>query len=280
MVKRITVVLALAALMTTASAALSAQEKEVKVVVTAGEGGPSACAAAKELTPGQMEKVEKLREEHRLRAVELRADLTKLGVELKRETDKPEPNMGAVEATLKKMSSVRERIQMSRIEHRLAMRKLLGDDCMAHMRRGSGDRDMTWIEAEAEEGDEPGEREVRIMRFKDRDGAGMPPGCGGGRLDRMKARGRGMKAACDPGSCGMMMHREGSAPGACCAPREGHICIMRRAGRDRSCDGSCSMHKGNWESRMFRPRGKRTAHRCSEDCRIMEWKERMPAERR
>ena len=245
MAKRFIVMLALAALMMSVSSALVAQEKEVKVIVSDNEES-AACARGMKLTDEQRAKVEELRTEQRLRAIELRADLAKLDVELQRETDKNEPNMTSVEATLKKMSAVRERSQMNRIKHDLAMRKLLGDDWRARVRPGGGD-DMMWIEAEAEENSGRGEREVRVMRFRDRDGRES-------------------------------MHRERLAPGACCPARGTREFKILRARSGRAACHADGARKNNWDSRMFRPRGKGTDRCCSGDCRHMECQRRLPEE--
>jgi hypothetical protein len=51
--------------------------------------------------------------------------------------------------------------------------------------------------------------------------------------------------------------------------------IVRGGDRTRC---TCS-HKSVWESRMFRPRGKKTeAHNCTGDCRHRDMKSDMPAE--
>ena len=152
----------------------------------------------------------------------------------------------SVEATLKNMSAVRERIQMNRIKHDLAMRKLLGDDWRARVRPGGGD-DMMWIEADAEENCGRGEREVRVMRFRDRDGREL-------------------------------MHRERLAPGECCPARGTREFKILRARSGRAACHADGARKNNWDSRMFRPRGKGTDRCCSGDCRHMECRHRSPEE--
>jgi len=279
MMKRFAAVAALAALAMFAASMAAAQEKEVKVTVVAGEDASATCAHASKLTDEQRAKVEELRAEQRLRAIDLRADLQKLGVELKRETGKAEPDMKAVEAILKKMSAAREKLQMSRIEHGVAMKKLLGDDWRGHMSRGRGGEETMRVEVEA---GEDCEHDVRVLRFKDRDAVreGRMPGPDGRRF-RVKAVPPAKMSACVPGHPVMMKHRKGSAPKAGCSGHDawGGKAVRARASR-KDCSGSCAAHKSVWESRMFRPRGKKTEHRCTCGERHIEWRHETPAEGR
>ena len=280
MMKRFAVVAALASLMMFAASMAAAQEKEVKVTVVAGKDATATCAHASKLTDEQKAKVEGLRAEQRLQAIELRADLQKLGVELKREKGKAEPDMKAVEAVIKKMSAARERLQMNRIEHGIAMKKLLGDDWRGHMSSGRGGDEMMRVEGEAGEG---GERDVRVLRFRDRDAAreARMPGPEGRRVERMKAVPHAKMSVCAPGSPAMMKHRKGSAPKAGCMGHDarGGNAVRARANR-KDCSGSCAPYKSAWESRMFRPRGRKTEHRCTCGERHIEWRHEMPAEGR
>jgi Spy/CpxP family protein refolding chaperone len=279
MMKRFAAMAALASLVMFAASMAAAQEKEVKVTIVAEDEASAPRAGAMKLTDEQRAKVDELRTEQRLRTIELRADLAKLGVELKRETGKSEPDMEAVEAVLKKMSAVRERIQMSRIEHGMAMKKLLGDGWRSHARRERGEKDTMWIGAG--ECEEHGDRDVRVIRFKDREGAARQ-GADGRRLGGMAVVPHAKASGHAPGSPAMMKHvRKGIVPKASCPAHDarGGKALRARSAR-KVCSGSCAAHKSNWESRMFRPRGKKTEHRCVCGGRHVEWRHEMPAEGR
>ncbi len=249
MVKRFVIALALVALIILPASQMAAQEKEVKVTVTAGDDESAVCGGMMpKLTDEQREKIERLREEQRLTGIELRADLQKLGVELKREMNKPDPDMKAVESVLKKMSAVRERMQMGRIEHNLAMRKLLGDNWRAHMSLGRGDGEMLWIEADAEdaESDSHVERDMRVYRMRgdDRSSRGRE-----GRMRMMRSRSGGFMQGCCPS---VRMMRGGNTP--CCA--HGGGMMMMKEGHE--CTAECA-HGGGM---MMMKKG----HECTAEC--------------
>lgn len=270
---------ALASLAVFAASTAAAQEKEVKVTVIAeDEARPE---RAPKLTEEQRAMVEELRTEHRLRTIELRADLQKLGVELRRETAKNQPDMKAVEAALKKMSAVRERLQMSRIEHGVAMRKLLGDDWRRRAGRAPDTPGMMRVGAEEAGCRDHGEGDVCVYRF--RGGESARGGRTGRRIAGMPAIPHAKTHECFPGAPVVMKHpRAAAAPKAACHPREagGAKVVCVRSMSKKVCDRSCASHRNNWDGRMFRPRGKKTEHRCVCAGRHVEWRHEMPAEGR
>jgi len=264
MKKRLLVGVVLMLVVFAISTMLAAQEK--------APAGKEMAARHKEmkLTDDQKAKVEELKTNQRLKTIDLKADLQKLGIMLKQEMMKPEPNKQELEGIVKKMSVAREKLQLAHIEHMLAMRKILGPDWRAHMSMGGGEG-------------------CKMM-----EGPGMMEGCG-------MAEGPGMKGgAMDQGSGGCMMHRS-PMPGAARergtmrAPmrrmmREGkgrgveekrmvwieksgsgkHCCSSAKSSMgNKSCKGSCSTTGGSWNQKMFRPFGKKDGHSCSGDCKGM-----------
>lgn len=212
MKKGLTVAFVLVAFVLAGAAMVSAQEKEMKVTVTAGADGAKACAKEMRLTDEQKDTLADLRRECSLKGEELRADLAKLRVAMKRAMSADEPNLAEIEGVVQKMSAVREKMQMNRIECMLQSRKILGPDWRKHgglgcmgmsgcMSGDEGDGVMRWmgagddgeetydIEIETEGEDAPGG--MRVMRFRggDERTAGMPgrkvlmlrspEGCGG-----------------------------------------------------------------------------------------------------
>lgn len=208
MKKSLTVAFVLAAFVLSGAAMVSAQEKEMKVTVTAGADEAKARAKEMRLTDEQRAKLAELRRECSLKGEELRADLAKLRVAMKRAMSVAEPNLAEIEGVVQKMSAVREKMQMNRIECMLQSRKILGPDWRKHgglgcmgMSGDEGDGVMRWmgagddgeetydIEIETEGEDAPGG--MRVMRFRggDERPAGMPgrkvlmlrspEGCGG-----------------------------------------------------------------------------------------------------
>jgi hypothetical protein len=171
----------------------------------------------------------------RLKTIDLKAEQQKLGIMLKKEMMKPEPAMQDVEGIVRKMSAVREKLQLARIEHMLAMRKILGPDWRKHMQAGMGGCGDMMGEAGMEfAGDE---KDVNIMR---KPTPGMGEGCGmmGKRVMRIRTAGRDSKPCCSMERPGM-----GAMKGGCMMMQKGGKC--------------CSQMSGKWHSKMFRPFGKK-----------------------
>ena len=186
------------------------------------------------LTDEQKAKVEELKTSHRLATVDLRADLEKIGIMFKEEMAKPEPNKQTLEGLVKKMSVAREKLQMSRIDHMLAMRKILGPKW-----HGEGACAM---------GGEPG-----MMNR-----GGERAMLGRGRMPRAERSGA---KACPS------MSRMGGGQGDCCEKGA----MMSGCKGSGSCKGSCSSAsaRGNWRNKMFRPDGRKSGKSCSGDCKSM-----------
>jgi len=96
------------------------------------------CKKEMKLTDEQKTKIEEMKMNLRLKMIDLKADQEKLGIALKKEMMKPEPVMKDIEVVVKKMSAVREQIQLARIGHMLAMRKLIGPEAFKSMHGGMG----------------------------------------------------------------------------------------------------------------------------------------------
>ena len=100
---------------------LSAQAGPMK-----GEG----CMSDKrlDLTAEQKVEMEKLKLEHKLAGVDIRAEQAKLRLEMKKEMMKDDPSRKALEKLAKGIAANREKMQMMRIEHMLDVRKMLSAD--------------------------------------------------------------------------------------------------------------------------------------------------------
>jgi len=164
----------------------------------------------------------------RLKTIDLKAEQEKLGIMLKKEMMKPEPVMQDIEGVVKKMSAVREKLQLARIEHVLAMRKLLGPDWRKLMRPGMGECKDECKEMMGG----PGMMGRRVIRMRTA-GSDSKPGCS---MERP-----GMAAM--KGGCMMDKGQEMGEKGGCMMMQKG---------------GKCSSHmSGKWHSKMFRPYGKK-----------------------
>jgi Spy/CpxP family protein refolding chaperone len=133
-------------------------------------------------------KMEKLRLEHQLANIDLRAEQMGLRAKIKEELLKEEPSRKTIEKYAKSMSANREKMQMSRLDHMLAVKKILKPEQWQH-----------FVEHHAE-----------MM-------------CGGGM--RGCCHGDGMMGRCRGGSKGMMgkammRHREGADPKGACPYKE------------------------------------------------------------
>lgn len=319
MKKVLTVALVLVAFALSGVAAVSAQEKEMKVTVTAGADDAKPCAKAPNLTDEQKAKLEGMRRECALKGEELRADLAKLRVAMKRAMSADEPKLAEIEAVVKKMSAVREQMQMNRIQCMLEARAILGPEWREHCgsgcgrMRGDGGLGPAWmgmmgdeenLDVTVETADEDAPGGMRVMRLRgdgvDRPGRRMlmprsPEGCGGAPGACMGEaphagcpmaegrRGAAMRAPRAP-MRNLRVERMHAGPGAGCAMMNvpGRVCagtcataektrkviVVKKGEAGRECAGTCGSggaRRGNWESRMFRPQGKKT-HRCAGDC--------------
>lgn len=147
------------------------------------------CKNEMKLTDEQKAKIEDMKMSFRLKMIDLKAEREKLGIMLKKEMMKPEPAMKDIEVVVKKMSAVREQIQLAGIGHMLAMRKILGPDAFKSMHGGmgmgcgmEGMRGMSCCDEE---------KDCMMMRGKGR-GMGEERGMPGKRMMRTEASGCGM----------------------------------------------------------------------------------------
>jgi hypothetical protein len=212
---------------------LFAQEK------AAGEGEKASSKKAMKLTDEQKTKMEELRADFQMKTIDLKAEREKLAIMLKKEMDASEPSMQEIAGIVKKMSAVREKLQLAGIEHAIAVRKLLGPEWRALRRSGMGER-RGMMEKRTMHG-----RRERPEGAMERPGMPMGPRIGamkGGRImtqkrgtcssdrtgnwNRMMFRHFGKRSGCS-GMGGCMMHggaghRTGAMEGGCKeAGREG-----------------------------------------------------------
>jgi hypothetical protein len=219
------------------SSALLAQEKAPV------EKEKGTCKKEMKLTYEQKAKIEEMRTNLRLKMIDLKAEREKLAIALKQEMKKPEPSMQEIEGIVKKLSGVREKIQLATIEHRLAMKKFLGPDAckggFMGMGEGCGEKDHG-------EGHEC--RMMRQPRMGMREGREMPHR----RTMVIKTDGSG----CEMGHGGTVMWQQ-RASGAGCAEHAGMadcVVMMKKAHK-------CNHPRyGNWYHKMYRPFGRGDAH--------------------
>lgn len=228
------------------------------------------------LTTEQKAKMEELKVEHRMKAIDLRAEREKLGLMLKKEWMKPEPSAQELESLVKQMSAVREKLQMNTVQHMLAVRKLLGPDWRMYLKAGAGECcEMigelgmpmsggseccpmmgSMMSPMAGAGGCSGMGEKRVIRIVG-DGPGAAPDC------MMGKRGMGaMKSGC-------MMHK--GCKGLCMSGRGGMMgggCIMHQGSKSCCSSRACKSH-----SKMFRPFGKKGC--CSSQSGCMMGKQGM-----
>jgi len=229
MKKGFVVVMVLALMLLLGASMIAAQEKAAPAKEQAS------CHKEMKLTDENKGKVEELKMNFRLKAIDLKAEQQKLGIMLKKEMMKPEPVMQDVEGIVRKMSAVREKLQLARIEHMLAMRKVLGPDWAKRMGPGMGGcKEMMGDPGMECAGDE---EDVNIMRESM---PGKGEGCGmmDKRVIRIRTAGPDSKPCCSMERPGMGAMKGG--------------CMMMQKG------GKCSSHmSGKWHSKMFRPNGRK-----------------------
>ncbi|MCX5752224.1 MAG: hypothetical protein NTW97_01120 [Candidatus Krumholzibacteria bacterium] len=203
MKKGLMILVALSIAFLMSASMLVAQEK------AATEREMGSCMKEMKLTDEQKAKIEEIKTNFHMTMIDLKAERAKLCILLKKEMMKPEPAMKDIEGIVKKMSAVREKIQLAGIGHMLAMRKLLGTEACKGMRCGmgmgcgrAGMRGMSCCEED---------NDCSMMCGQ---GPGMGEGCGGA---GMKGRGAGMKGGC-------MMGKDGAAG-----------CPMEGAGKKIEC---------------------------------------------
>jgi hypothetical protein len=264
MKKGLTILVALSIALLMGASMLVAQEKAAvekekascqKEMQVAGKEMGS-CGKEMKLTDEQKAKLEEIMMNFRLKMIDLKAEREKLGITLKKEMMKPEPVMQDIEGIVKKMSAVREKIQMAGIECKLACRKLLGPEACKGMPGGMGsmrgmscggeEKDcLMMCEPGSGAGEECGMPVKRMMKMRmEAPGCGMEKGEGCG-AEGMKGCGSGaMKAGC-------AMEKGAPGAGGC----EGDVktdckIIVKK------CEGRSPRMYGNWHHKMFRPFGK------------------------
>lgn len=266
MKKGLVVMVAAAFMLLFSVSMIAAQEKAtVEKTMAACSMEKATCEKGMKLTDEQKGKVEELKTNFKLKTIDLKAEQQKLAIMLKKEIMKPEPAMQDIEGLIKKMSAVREKLQLARIEHMLAMRKALGPDwkkimhpdmgCCPDMMGGSGmkcggDERGAILERRPMRGAAP-MKGGRMMRMKQ----GM--GDKGGSTIHME-QGMGEKGGCamhkeqrmgDKGGCSMHMEQGMGQP-------EVRVMVQK----DGKC---CSQTPGKWQGKMFRPFGKKS---CTMSC--------------
>ncbi len=194
MKKGLMILVALSIALVMGASMLVAQEK-----ACAGKEKGS-CKNEMKLTDEQKTKVEEMKMSFRLKMIDLKAEREKLGIMLKKEMMKPEPAMKDIEAVVKKMSAVREQIQMAKIGQMLAIRKIVGPDAFKSMHgamgMGCGMEGMRGMSCCDEE------KDCHMMRGKGR-GMGEERGMAGkrGMRMRMKASGCSMEKGAGHEGC-------------------------------------------------------------------------------
>jgi len=80
------------------------------------------------LTPQQVEQIQKSRTAFQTKAIDLRADLQKLRLELNGQIQADKPNKRAIDATLDKIAAQQAALEKLRVGHQLEVRALLTDE--------------------------------------------------------------------------------------------------------------------------------------------------------
>jgi Spy/CpxP family protein refolding chaperone len=88
--------------------------------------------ACLELDPGQHLKMEKLKLEHQLANIDLKAERMELRLKIKEELLKEEPNRKVIEKLAKSIAANGEKMQMNRLDHIFAVRKILKPEQWKH----------------------------------------------------------------------------------------------------------------------------------------------------
>jgi len=90
-----------------------------------GRPGIERMAQFLDLSKDQVQKIEKLRDEHLSRVAGLRRELLRVRNEIRAELLEDSPDVSAIEKLVAKKADIRSRIELERVEHRLAVRKVL-----------------------------------------------------------------------------------------------------------------------------------------------------------
>ncbi len=80
------------------------------------------------LTPQQVEQIQKLRTAFQTKAIDLRANMQKLQLELREQMRADSPNRRAINATLDKIAAEKVALEKLQVGHRLDVRALLTDE--------------------------------------------------------------------------------------------------------------------------------------------------------
>jgi Spy/CpxP family protein refolding chaperone len=80
------------------------------------------------LDPEQKLAIEKLKLEHKLANIDIKAEQMKLKEQIKEELLKDEPSKKAIEGYMKKIAANREKMQKSRLDHALEVKKVLSPE--------------------------------------------------------------------------------------------------------------------------------------------------------
>ena len=250
---------------------LVAQEK------AAAEKGKASCEMEKascqkemKLTDDQKAKIEAMRTDLRLKMIDLRAERAKLAIALGEEIKKPDPNMTEIQGILKKLSDVREKIQLAVIGHVIEMRKLVGPEWRTIMRGELREFRETMERAEGPGmAGESEERDVMIGRGPMRGMWGM--GARARMMMPMMMERRAIREERAEGEegGGCMMHREGMGEmkGGCMMMQKGGTGEMKGGCMMMQKEGACgsNMH-GNWNRTRFRPYGRSSGCCCMGGC--------------
>ena len=96
------------------------------------EGKRHERVCARSMVPGlddeQREKLENLMMDHRLNTIDLRAEVQKLRLMMKKEFLKSEPSRKELDKLTDEISAIQKKLQKGRVEHILNVKKILTDD--------------------------------------------------------------------------------------------------------------------------------------------------------
>ncbi|MCK4304095.1 MAG: Spy/CpxP family protein refolding chaperone [Candidatus Eisenbacteria sp.] len=152
--------------------------------------GPGRMLASLDLTEDQQAKVEKIRDEVKPARIGLRKDLLRLRNELKGEMLKDNPDAGELRKLAEQMGEIRTKMQISRFEECLAIRKILTPDqrdrlLLMHARKESHMRqcDLRCMR--------PGACGGPCCGPRGHGHRGIRPGCGGDSYGRGGGQGHG-----------------------------------------------------------------------------------------
>ena len=222
------------------------------------------CQKEMKLTDEQKAKMEELKVEHRMEAIDLKAGCEKLGLMFKKEWMKPEPSLQELGNLVKQMSAAREKLQMNNIQHMLSMRKLLGADWQMYLKaRKGGCCEMMGDPGMPMAG---GGECCPMMGEMMPAMAGAGGCCGMGEKRVIRIVGEGPGAGCGMGAMrgGCMMQKPGMGAGCGMGAMKGS-CMMQQGGK-----GCCALRPGKWHSKMFRPFGKKGWCSPKSGCRMQK----------